>query len=291
MIKKQIIIVVTLLFAMVQLSKAQVQFYTQDSTSKANFYIGYLGGSGVEKDLSSQWFSTTRIGAKLQWDVSKKFFIQGFGVVDSDGTSFTGVSTFGTSFISYSPKEWFTIQGGNLGSSLTNNFRPHPVSSSGQFESTSQALLPGADLGIKSIVTIGSIVFETNVMKREDEEEYQFVIGNRIYKSGFFYSESQVGGVFKYQTSNFYFLLTDYVSTVDNTSSNKLGIGISWTFNAQKTLSVFGDFSFDDTTSEWVEVGLGKNMVFGKFKGSYTLSVLYSEVVPSQARIAFMVNL
>ena len=289
--KKSILITIVVLTIVATNLKAQVSFYNSDSTATADFYIGYLGGTGVDKELAYEWFGSVRAGASLRWNLTKKLYVRGFGIVDTYKWGDTGVSAFGMTFLSYSPTKWLTIQGGNLPSSTAANFRPYPVSSSGQFEFISQSLLPGSDLGVKTIINAGKLSLEANVMKREDVAEYQFVLGNSVYKGGLFYSTNKYGGVIKYEKNNFYLLLTDYIDNSDSDSFNKLGITLFWTFNEEKGLSILGDFDFTDTTAEWAELGVGKSASFGKFNGFFAISAMYSQTIPSQLRLTFMVNL
>lgn len=136
-------------------------------------YAGMLSGVNFSVDsLHVKTFAGVRLGALVTWRPSKYIAVSSMGVHQLEA----GSSSWTTAFfhITVNPIEALTISIGNMGTLATEQ-RPYPASAGGQFETFTEAQIPGAALCAKAslMVVKDKLSIGAAIAERNGKAEYQ----------------------------------------------------------------------------------------------------------------------
>lgn len=165
-------------------AKAQIAFPI-DSNVTGVVYTGLL--SGVKYLVDSQKvakFITYRVGAHAKWQINSKLKLNSFAVLELGTSKAIGLYNFA---LIYSPTKWLSITGGHTPPPLPLIMRPYPLSANSQFETWTQARIPGATpsvyftIGNKKLKGYGGVSLRDNKTEFETELTYGAVtIGSYV---------------------------------------------------------------------------------------------------------------
>ncbi|MCX6824965.1 MAG: hypothetical protein NTY80_01960 [candidate division SR1 bacterium] len=233
------------------------------SVTVTKLYGGILSGTSFNVDsMHTTNFVNIQLGAEAIWKVNKYIAVKAMESFHSDINS--QLTHF---YLRITPSKLLTIQVGQM-ATLSTEQRPHPVTAAGQFETFSEAQIPGAAPGIKMNVNPTSdisIGLGAAVRKRDAEYHANFKF-KKFVMSGYYSMNSQKGGA---QASwNGKKVYDTFVWKQDEVVANILCINI---FPDKLNLTLYGDFGYDLKKNEVVrsEDGILKNFKFKQVKGLY----------------------
>ena len=196
----------------------------QDSTfAVKKLYVGLLPATSFSVDSFhvSKWASA-RVGAWGMLNLSKKFDVQSWVAyqVETSGTEYA-LTAF---WADYKPDSSWKISFGNLPTPIA-EFRPHPVSGDGQFETWTEALLPGVSTGAKVAFTHDK--FETK-LGASFTNKGKFLASGKLTVGqigvGGFVGEGDVyGGTIVWDAKHFYTIAVITDKNIGNFLSIRLG--------------------------------------------------------------------
>ncbi len=228
-------------------------------------YAGALMGSKCDADTFkvSKWASL-RVGGWVTADLSQKFDIQSWGILHQE----VGASPYAlaTLWADYKPRENFKISFGNLPTPVA-ELRPHPVSGDGQFETWTEALLPGVATGIKFGYVTGKFEAKAGGFVRNDGEKLFSVkvAQGPIALAGYVGDRKMKGAGLTVDNKYFYTVVSVTEQNVGNFVSIKT-----------KYFNIFSDTGIDNdrklVRGEW---GILYNFSVGKWSGLIAMSYQY----------------
>ncbi len=156
------------------LGKAQITDISLGADSSFVLERVYLGALGVNNfsvdSVSYSGSISVRFGVAARYDVTKHLSIRSFMAqdVNSGGLS-PAINTF---FVEYRPTESWNITIGRAPQVGAFLHRPHPVSSSGQFETFTMRTIPAAAPLVRVSRKIGKVSLLGSVAYQSDGVEY-----------------------------------------------------------------------------------------------------------------------
>ena len=245
-------------------------YLTNDSSMVMNrIYAGTLSGTFFSMDsLYNTNFVNVRFGAQATYKMNKTFSFSIWSFYQVDKQAFYATSLN----LKIAPTKQWDIQIGKM-ATLATEQRPLPVTSSGQFETWSQARGPNGALGIKSSYTFdNNIGFGAGFFEREKQPEYQ---ADLIVK--------------KFRITGIYTKYSDQFALVSSLFLNRFYTIIVWkqnevlantsciTLGKEKNIEIYSDQGIDLKTNDHIrgEIGILKNFssqwVKGKIGGGYDI--------------------
>lgn len=229
---------------------------------------GMISGASYQLDSTEvSSFTNLRVGAEAVWTVSPKFEVKSFGVYQTPNTfihSFFGV---------YRPDSNWIIEAGKI-ATLMGHQRPHPVSSSAQFESWTLRKIPGGGLGgaVRFIPSSSSEIALGSYMRDSVYEAQAKFMFDSFTFGGYYQPETNISGcavTFK----------KGRVTTTTAFENNKLVANLFLlTLGKKEDFVFFSDIGFDLDNEPYEENlirgewGLLKSFEFDKFEGLLSLS-------------------
>lgn len=241
-----------------------------DKTVKINtVYGGLLSSSSFSYDslhTTGSLSILTGFSATYQ-PVSWLSFItaNGYGI---DGN---GVTSNFTRFWTKLEKGNFQVEFG-LQPLLSTEARPLPISADGQFESWTEATIPGGALGIKAKYKMGDDYIGVGVARRNSRPEYHFRYSGAQWKVSLYYPEfnKKFGAAVSFDGDDFYNIAA---FNADKTVGNFLSVKI----NRQHSIEGYIDYGHDLNAKKMVrlEIGLVKKFSSNIIKGLIALAYNY----------------
>lgn len=268
---KKILLVIVVLFFGMHLVKAQIENIRVDSVLTLNsVYAGLLSGADFSKDsLSFSKSSTIRIGAKITYSPMKWISLIGVSMYEIDGEA---KAKTGNQF-------WTKVDFGKICfetgfvPTLVSETKPMPVTADAQFESWTEAGLPGAALGAKLKYNLGKKSYlGIGVAKRNREPEYHLKYSSDSLKAAIYYSKfnKKLGLSLAVKSKRI------YNSTVFNATQNLSNL-ISYKLNTKNDIDFYFDIKYDLKVKDIgnLETGFLKNFSGKYLKGFIGLSYCY----------------
>lgn len=260
--------------ALCYISKAQ----SIDSTLDTKLYGGILNRNEYKNGSTSAMSANFHIGGLATWQLSNKLSYTGFGAVQLAPKS--GGFAVQVHFLEYKPNTKWKIAVGHIPTPTTEQ-RPHPVSSGGQFETWTQALIPGAAVGVKAHRTLSkNHSLGAGFVMRNNAPEYHGSIElNKLRVAGF-YSATIYGGAVTYDAGRIYTIGVYKNGVVGNTTVLKL---------VQKlNIKSFWDVGYDHQRKslQRLEFGIMKTFNAKQFSGLF--SIAYDERIQSVTGYLFL---
>ncbi len=235
----------------------------QQDSILGSTYVGVLNGIAYNVSTTTPTPSSSlRAGGNLTWKLNNKVAIRSFGVID---ISTTQVFTVQGYYLTYKPFKRWEISTGHM-ATLSTEHRGLPASSNGHFETWTQALIPGATIGVKSKYSISNdITIGTGIAIRKGKVEYHGLFQNKKLKLTGYLSGKQKGMALGYSGEKLYSIVVFNESKLGNTSVITLVPKLS--------LKYWSDIGIDHTTRKLVrcEGGLLKQFKAKKFDGLFAL--------------------
>jgi hypothetical protein len=208
-------------------------------------YLGGLGYSSFSTDsLYVQNTAQLRVGAAVRYKINKMLRINSCFIYQAE----TITSWVKTQFsLAFTPSEKFIFQVGNMGTISTEQ-RPHPVSSGGQFETWTEAQIPGGALGAKmTIAPSKDFSFGMGVAVRKQQPEYHANISfKKLTLSGYYCEyDKKAGAALKYKGTRVWSTL---IWKQDKVIANMFGCKPFKNYN----LSIYSDMGYNLETNKLV---------------------------------------
>ncbi len=259
------VIAMTLLTVTTQAQLLNVARTADSSVVIDKLYAGMLANTSYLLDKDTTTVSTAfRVGVAAHWDIGKKLTIKSFTAGEHD---FIAGSSFGLHalWMQYRPTAHWAIEAGRGPTVAAQQHRPHPVSQSGQFETWTEAQLPGIayTVNLKYIPNANSLI-AGGFSLRDNMPEYQITgTVKRISLTGYYQSVSNTAcAAITYNGKRFY--NTSFVK------SDGIGTFSSLAINHDQTLYLFTDFGYNTKTNSIVRWGTG---IFSSYKMGYMKAV------------------
>lgn len=212
-------------------------------------YIGALGMSGFSTDSAHvSGYVNLRVGAIIHWDIVKWLTLNAFYMYQAETKNSWGLNQFS---VKIAPCKKWNIQIGNM-ASISTQQRPHPVSAGGQFETWTEAQIPGGGLGAKTTYSPNkNLSFGLGVVARQLQPEYHANINyKKLTLSGYYGTNDQKAGMaFTYAGNNAW---TTLVWKQDKLIANTFGCKLSNKYNILMYSNIGYDLETKDLVSgEW----------------------------------------
>jgi hypothetical protein len=187
------------MMASAQISNIKVN----DQITINKLYAGMLAGGQFSVDSNyNHSFVSVRFGTMATWQPAKWFAVKSWGIYHLEkGDSYT-LQQF---WFAFTPHKKLTIQTGYM-ATLATEQRPHPATGDGQFETFSEAQIPGGAYNIKITATPSDkISFGACVAYRKTAFEYQAMFNYRWIKlSGWYDCNKKFGSALTLDFSRVY---------------------------------------------------------------------------------------
>lgn len=262
---KQIVSLMVAIFVTLS-SFSQIENIKISSDSSINvnkLYAGMLSSTAFNtKSLTTTPSINLRVGAMVSWKVSKQISIKSFGMIETDLIKTWGIQQF---YLSFTPSKHWLLVAGQM-ATISTEQRPHPVSGNGQFETWTQARIPGGAPGFK-FKYVGNITVGAGIAVRNGAPEYHgsFAKGNHTISGYYRDWDGQKGFAYTYDSKKFYSLLVFIPSSTVATTT---------VVNFKNDYSLFVDLGYGAINKTLVrgEVGALKSFSSKWLKGLFSLS-------------------
>jgi hypothetical protein len=214
-------------------------------------YAGSLSGTMFHTDsLYATGFTGFRVGAMGTYSPAKWVSFSSWAIVQVDA----GATPFSLQqfYVTVKPTQKLSIQIGSMASIPTEQ-RPHPVSGNGQFETWSEASIPGGGLGIKAKYQFTSdFQLAGGVVIRKGLPEYSGRITYKKVQLSAWHSvcDTTTGAALTVDFSRVY---STFVFKQDQTIADVLVVKIS----KKHDLSLYSDIGYSFVKKELVRGEIG----------------------------------
>ncbi len=261
-------------------SSAQIEnLYSKDSTVCINgIYAGVLNLVNFDLDtLKTSTFTDFRVGAKATWSATSWLRMSAFSVYarSNGGDAFMNMVNLNL----HTRNEVFNLELGKIPTSAT-EIRPIPLSSDGQFETWTQALIPGITPGAKISYAFNpknkkdKLVF--GVFSRDNKVEYsgRIVMGKINLFTNYSISDKKTTAGASYKHDRFYALALYQGS--DTINGDKVAaVFTNFKVLPRQKIDVFlnGGYSLKNKDIPHLEIGMVKNFELPYLKG--VIGIIY----------------
>lgn len=201
---KKLIISIVAVMAITLSSFAQITniYVDKDSTVRVDkLYAGVLAGGQFRTDTTSNdAFVSVRVGAMATWQPTKWFAVRSAGAYQFDLSNSFTCQAF---WFQFNASSKITISTGYM-ATLATEQRPHPVSGDGQFETFSEAQIPGGAYNIKVSADLGKFGFGACVAYRNRLEYQAMFRYNWMKISSWYGSDQKLGAALTLDFSRVY---------------------------------------------------------------------------------------
>lgn len=222
-------------------------------------YVGAVGKTLFSIDsVSVANYGHIRLGVAVRWDITKWLSLNSYYMYQIETQTSWGLNQFSLKF---RPCKKWSIELGQMGTISTQQ-RPHPVSGAGQFETWTEAQIPGGALGIKTAYTPNkNLSFGVGVAVRSKQPEYHANISyKKLTLSGYYGAADQKFGMaFSYSGNNVW---TTVVWKQDRVIANRFGCKLSKKHN----ICLYSDFGYDFGQQK---IARGEAGIYKAFIGKY----------------------
>jgi len=229
---------------------------TSDSTLVLDkVYVGALGMTGFSIDsLHTSSYGDLRVGASIHWDIAKWLTLNSYYMYQIGKDQSWGLNQFS---LKIAPCKKWSLQIGHM-ATLSTQQRPHPVSAGGQFETWTEAQIPGSGLGVKtSYQPNKNLSFGIGVVARKQQPEYHANISfKKLTLSGYYGTyDKKAGAALSYTGSKVW---TTLVWKQDKVIANMFGCKIS----SKHNIMIYTDMGYDLETKKLVRGEWGIYKIF-----------------------------
>ncbi len=228
-------------------------------------YAGMLSGVNFSVDsLHADAFAGVRLGSSVSWKPSKYISVSAMGMyqLETNNASWTKELFW----VTVNPLENLTFSFGQMGTLVTEQ-RPYPVSAGGQFETFTEAQIPGAALcakvnwlAIKDKLSVGA-----GIAERNGKPEYQISISwpKKLTVSAFYDEWNKKFGTVV--NAEFWRISEIFVWRQDNVISNLFQLHLG----SDRSWNLYSDTGYDLAKKKLVrgEWGILKEFSGGYIKG------------------------
>jgi hypothetical protein len=255
-------------------ANAQIKNVTNNNDSTIILdavYAGILNSNSFTVDsIHASSSATFRVGVVATWKLSNNVLVNTSSVVETSPSNVVVISQF---HLRINPISRLKIYIGNL-PTLSTEQRPVPASSSGQFETTTEARIPGTAPGIKvKYSATNTITLGLGLAARNNEPEYHANIAlGSITLSGYYNkSTREYASAFTYSDTHIY-------TTTVWKEREVLANVFCYTFYDKK-LSVYSDTGYDLSRKQLLrgEWGLLRNFSVPHSAGLIGLGYAYEK--------------
>jgi len=276
-------------------ASAQIEnLYSKDSTVCLNgVYAGVLNLVNFDLDtLKTSTFTDFRVGAKGTWSATSWLRMSAFSVYakSNEGDAFMNMVSLNL----HTRNEVWNLEVGKIPTSAT-EIRPIPLSSDGQFEAQTQALIPGIAPGAKISYAFNKnnkkdkLVF--GVFSRDNKVEYsgRMVMGKVNLFTSYSLSDKKTTAGASYSHKRLYALALYQGS--DTINGDKVAaVFTNFKILPRQKIDVFlnGGYSLKNKDIPHLEIGMVKNFETPYLKG--LIGVIYDHRLKA-VKSCFMVSL
>lgn len=221
-------------------TKAQIEHIKMTSDSSVvldKIYIGTLGMTSFSTDsVYVSNYGNVRMGATFHWDMTEWLTLNSYYMHQYETDQSWGLNQFS---LKIAPCKRWSFQIGHMGT-LSTQQRPHPVSAGGQFETWTEAQIPGGGLGAKTTYSpVKNLSLGIGVVARGHQPEYHANISfKKLTLSGYYGRDQKVGAALSYTGSKAW---TTLVWKQDKVIADRFGCKLSKKHN----ICLYSDFGYD----------------------------------------------
>lgn len=273
---KKIIMIAVVVLVFIESSFAQIKFRVNEEVNIEKLYVGMLAGPQFSIDsLSVRNYGTIRFGAMGTYQPYKWFALKSFAMYQFEpGNEEQKMVQF---WAKITPCEKLSIEFGNMATLVTEQ-RPHPVSGDGQFETSSEAQIPGMAMNAKAKFEVNSnIKAGIGVAVRNNKPEYSAMVEYKKIKISGWSAEKNTNDTIHQSgialTINFDRLYSTLVYKQGQIISDILVVKIS----KDKTISFYADNGYNLNTKKLTrgEYGFLKSFDSQYIKGLFGIGYQY----------------
>ncbi len=225
-------------------------------------YAGMLSSTAFQvQKMETLQSVDIRVGALISWKPSRYFSIHSFGTLSTTFNQTSGIQQF---YIKVASGKWALFAGQMA--TVSTEMRAHPVSAGGQFETWTQAKIPGGAPGVK-LKYQGKVTVGVGIASRYREPEYHvsFSKGKHTVSGYYRVSDAQSGFAYMYEGTTLYTILVFMPKSLLATTA---------VLNLKKEYSLFADIGYgmSGETLPRMELGVFKSFSSRWIKGLISVS-------------------
>ena len=252
---KKITMIIAVIICASNLFAQITNIKVSDKITVDKVYTGIYSNTGFSLDsLRTSSSNSVRFGAMVTYKPIKWLSVK-YGAITQVEPKLTpwSIQQFWLKF-DFSPK--LSLETGNM-ATLETEQRPHPATADGQFETSSEASIPGMAMNAKLKYQINKdLQFAAGIAQRNDMPEYSGRIIYKTFQLSGWYSEcsQKLGSAF---TADFWRIHTNFVYIQDQLFANNSTIILS----KREEVSFYNDIIYDIFAKKlsWCEVGVFKS--------------------------------
>ena len=233
---------------------------SSDSTFTIDrLYVGMLSSTAFQvQKMETLQSVDIRVGALISWKPSKYFSIHSFGTLSTNFNQTSGIQQF---YIKAASGKWSFFAGQMA--TISTEMRAHPVSAGGQFETWTQAKVPGGAPGVK-LKYQGKVTIGVGIASRYGESEYHvsFSKGKHTISGYYRVSGTQSGFAYMYGGTTLYSILVFMPKSLLATTT---------VLNLKKEYSLFADIGYGMPGGSLPRMEVG---VFKSFSAKWTKGLI-----------------
>lgn len=222
-------------------------------------YVGAVGKTIFSTDsMSVANCGHIRLGVAVRWDMSPWLSLNTYYMYQVETQNSWGLGQFS---LKVKPCKKWTIEFGQM-ATISTQQRPHPVSGAGQFETWTEAQIPGSALGIKTTYAPNkNLSFGVGIAVRSKQPEYHANVSyKKLTLSGYYGAADQKFGMaFSYSGTNVW---TTIVWKQDKVIADRFGCKLSKKHN----ICLYSDFGYD---FEQQKIARGEAGIYKVFAGKH----------------------
>lgn len=261
--KRSLTIIISVLTILCNVSAfGQIENIKMTSDSSLVIEKLYLGGVGNTVFSTDSMhvgnYGHIRLGVAVRWDIAKWLSLNSYYMYQIETESSWGLNQFS---LKIAPCKKWNIQFGQM-ATISTQQRPHPVSGGGQFETWTEAQIPGGALGVKTTYAPNeNLSFGAGVAVRNKQPEYHANISyKKLTLSGYYgIADQKAGMAFSYSGTRVW---TTVVWKQDKVIADRFGCKLSKKHN----ICLYSDFGYD---FEQQKIARGEAGIYKIFIGKH----------------------
>jgi hypothetical protein len=250
-----IVVVISMCYSMnVSAQIENIKMTNDSSLVIEKVYVGALGMTSFSTDsVYVSNYVNLRVGAIATWHMTNWLTLNSYYMYQAETDKFWGLNQFS---LKIAPCKKWSLQIGHM-ATLSTQQRPHPVSEGGQFETWTEAQIPGSGLGAKtSYQPNKNLSFGIGVVSRKQQPEYHANVRfKKLTLSGYYGIDQKAGAALSYTGSKVWSTL---VWKQDKVIANMFGCKIS----SKHNIMIYTDMGYDLETKKLVRGEWGIYKVF-----------------------------
>ena len=230
---------------------AQITVKISDKMTVDKVYAGIYSNTGFSLDsLKTSCYNSVRFGAMATYQPMKWLSFKYWAMSQVE----TGSSPWSLqqAWLKFNLSSKLSLETGNM-ATLETEQRPHPVTGDGQFETSSEASIPGMALNAKLKYQINKdLQLAAGIAERKDKPEYSGRIIYKTFQLSGWYSEcsQKLGSAF---TADVWRIHSNFVYKQDQLFANNSTIILS----KKEEISFYNDIIYDLQTKKLSRCEIG----------------------------------